>query len=61
LNDRIDASKICDCQRCDFLAECYIASAAIHERRRTLRYCNLLGKMVQMKEQDCHAAERKPG
>ena len=32
-NDRIDASKICDCLRCDFLPECYIASAAIRERR----------------------------
>src|SRR5229473_4296717 len=25
-NDRIDASKICDCLRCDFLPECYLAS-----------------------------------
>ncbi len=24
-NDRIDASKICDCLRCDFLPECYMA------------------------------------
>jgi hypothetical protein len=37
-NDRIDASKICDCLRCDFLPECYMASTAIRERRRTLRY-----------------------
>jgi hypothetical protein len=37
-NDRIDASKICDCLRCDFLPECYRASTAIRERRRTLRY-----------------------
>src|SRR5260370_28830903 len=35
-NDRIDASKICDCLRCDFLPECYMASTAIRERRRTL-------------------------
>jgi len=28
-NDRIDASKICDCLRCDFLPECYMASTAI--------------------------------
>jgi len=49
-NDRIDASKICDCLRCDFLPECYIASTAIRERRRTLRYRNLLVRqMVQMK------------
>jgi transposase len=49
-NDRIDASKICDCSRCDFLPECYMASTAIRERRRTLRYRNLLVRqMVQMK------------
>jgi len=49
-NDRIDANKICDCLRCDFLPECYMASTAIRERRRTLRYRNLLvQQMVQMK------------
>jgi len=49
-NDRIDASKICDCLRCDFLPECYVASTAIRERRRTLRYRNLLVRQtVQMK------------
>ena len=49
-NDRIDAGKICDCLRCDFLPECYMASSAIRERRRTLRYRNLLVRqMVQMK------------
>jgi transposase len=49
-NDRIDARKICDCLRCDFLPECYMASTAIRERRRTLRYRNLLVRqMVQMK------------
>jgi transposase len=49
-NDRIDASKICDCLRCDFLPECYMAATAIRERRRTLRYRNLLVRqMVQMK------------
>src|SRR5437899_11999132 len=49
-NDRIDASKICDCLSCDFLPECYMASTAIRERRRTLRYRNLLVRqMVQMK------------
>lgn len=37
-NDRIDANKICDCLRCDFLPECYLAPTAIRERRRTLRY-----------------------
>jgi transposase len=49
-NDRIAASKICDCLRCDFLPECYMAPTAIRERRRTLRYRNLLVRqMVQMK------------
>jgi transposase len=45
-----DANKICDCLRCDFRLECYMASTAIRERRRTLRYRNLLVRqMVQMK------------
>jgi transposase len=49
-NDRIDASKIADCLRCDFLPESYMASTAIRERRRTLRYRNLLVRQaVQMK------------
>jgi transposase len=49
-NDRIDASKIADCLRCDFLPESYMASTEIRERRRTLRYRNLLiHQMVQMK------------
>jgi hypothetical protein len=47
-NDRTDANKICDCLRCDFLPECYMAPTAIRERRRTLRYRNLLMRqMVQ--------------
>jgi len=49
-NDRIDANKIADCLRCDFLPECYMASTEIQERRRTLRYRNLLVRqVVQMK------------
>jgi len=49
-NDRSDAGKLCDCLRCDFLPECYLAPTAIRERRRTLRYRNLLVRqMVQMK------------
>src|SRR5258707_2243164 len=48
-NDRIDAGKIADCLRCDFLPECYMTSTEIRERRRTLRYRNLvLKQMVQM-------------
>ena len=49
-NDKIDASKIADCLRCDFLPECHMASTEIRDRRRTLRYRGLLVKqMVQMK------------
>jgi transposase len=49
-NDRIDAGKLADCLRCDFLPECYMASSEIRERRRTLRYRNLLVRqMVQRK------------
>ena len=49
-NDQIDASKIADCLRCDFLPECHMASTEIRDRRRTLRYRGLLVKqMVQMK------------
>ena len=49
-NDRIDASKIADCLRCDFLPECHMASTEIRDRRRTLRYRSLVVKqMVQMK------------
>jgi transposase len=49
-NDKIDASKIADCLRCDFLPECHMASKDIRDRRRTLRYRHLLVRqMVQMK------------
>jgi transposase len=49
-NDRIDAGKIADCLRCDFLPECHMASTSIRDRRRTLRYRHLLVRqMVQMK------------
>ena len=49
-NDKLDAVKIADCLRCDFLPECHMASTEIRDRRRTLRYRNLVIKqMVQMK------------
>jgi transposase len=49
-NDKIDAGKIADCLRCDFLPECHMASTEIRDRRRTLRYRNLVVRqMVQMK------------
>ena len=49
-NDRIDAGKIADCLRCNFLPECHMAPIEIRDRRRTLRYRQLLVRqMVQMK------------
>jgi len=49
-NDRIDAGKIADCLRCDFLPECRMVLPEIQDRRRTLRYRHLLVRqMVQMK------------
>src|SRR6266481_1566299 len=45
-NDRIDAGKIADCLRCDFLPECHMASTAIRDRRRTLRYRHLLVRQI---------------
>jgi transposase len=49
-NDRVDAAKISDLLRCDLLPECYMAPVEMRERRRTLRYRNLLVRQsVQMK------------
>ena len=49
-NDRVDAAKIADLLRCDLLPECYMAPVEIRERRRTLRYRNMLVRQaVQMK------------
>src|SRR5579859_1266467 len=49
-NDSIDAGKIADCLRCDFLPECHMAATEIRDRRRSLRYRHLLVRqMVQMK------------
>ncbi len=45
-NDRIDASKIADCLRCDFLPECYMAPTEIRDRRRIMRYRNLVIKRI---------------
>jgi transposase len=49
-NDRIDAAKIADCLRCDFLPECHMASTEIRDRRRLLRYRRLvIRQAMQMK------------
>jgi transposase len=41
-NDKIDAAKIADCLRRDFLPECHMAPTEIRDLRRVLRYRNLL-------------------
>jgi len=41
-NDRVDAEKIADLLRCDFIPECYMAPENIRELRRVLRYRNLI-------------------
>jgi transposase len=45
-NDTIDASKIADCLRRDFLPECHMVSREIRDRRRTLRYRHLLVRQM---------------
>jgi transposase len=49
-NDRVDAQKISDLLRCNYFPECHIATREIRDRRRVLRYRNLLVRQsVQMK------------
>jgi transposase len=49
-NDRVDAGKLADCLRCDFLPECHMVSTQIRDRRRSLRYRHLVVRqMVQVK------------
>jgi len=48
-NERIDAGKIADCLRCDSLPECQMAPTAIRDRRRVLRYRNLVVKQMAQK------------
>jgi hypothetical protein len=38
----VDARKIADLLRCDYFPECHMASREIRDRRRVLRYRNLL-------------------
>ena len=52
-NDRIDAEKLCDRLRCDFLPECYMASTPIRERRRTLTgKSSVAGKRKRQKKKN---------
>jgi hypothetical protein len=49
-NDRVDAQNISDLLRCIYFPECYMASREIRDRRRVLRYRNLLIRQsIQMK------------
>lgn len=49
-NDRVDAQKISDLLRCNYFPECHVASREIRDRRRVLRYRNLIVRQsVQMK------------
>jgi len=49
-NDEVDARMIADLLRCNLLPQCYMAPSEFRERRRTLRYRNLLVRQnVQMK------------
>lgn len=41
-NDRVDAQKLADLLRCDYFPECHIAPPALRDRRRVLRYRNML-------------------
>src|SRR5260221_8753317 len=50
-NDRVDARKIADLLRCDYFPECHMASREVRDRRRVLRYRNLLVRQAgQMKK-----------
>lgn len=49
-NDRLDAGKITDLLRCNYFPECRMAPREIRDRRRVLRYRNLLVRQaVRMK------------
>jgi transposase len=49
-NDRVDARKISDLLRCDYFPECHMAAPEVRDRRRVLRFRNLLvHQAVRMK------------
>jgi transposase len=49
-NDRVDARKLADLLRCDYFPECHMAPRELRDRRRVLRYRNLLVRQtVRMK------------
>jgi transposase len=49
-NDCVDARKISDLLRCDYFPECHMAAREVRDRRRVLRYRNLIVRQaVRMK------------
>jgi transposase len=49
-NDQVDAQKLADLLRCDYFPECHMAEPEIRDRRRVLRFRNLLvHQAVRMK------------
>ena len=49
-NDRVDARKLADLLRCDYFPECHMAEPQLRDRRRVLRFRNLLVRQaVRMK------------
>ncbi|MGI8958329.1 MAG: IS110 family transposase [Bryobacteraceae bacterium] len=49
-NDRVDARKLADLLRCNYFPECHMAARELRDRRRVLRYRNLLVRQtVRMK------------
>jgi transposase len=49
-NDTVDARKIADLLRCDYFPECHMVCRELRDRRRVLRYRNLLVRQtVRMK------------
>ncbi len=49
-NDRVDARKLADLLRCDYFPECHMAKPELRDRRRVLRFRNLLVRQaVRMK------------
>lgn len=49
-NDTLDARKIADLLRCDYFPECHMVSRELQDRRRVLRYRNLVVRQaVRMK------------
>jgi hypothetical protein len=60
-NDRIDARKICDCLRCDFLPECYMAPTAIRDGAARSVIATCWSARWADEKQDQHATESGPG